>query len=118
MAKASVLFPCMMVLCLVIFAIGCVKKCVNSCCLCDCSGNEKPEINVCSDASHSSAARFEHASTVASCFKGEDFVVLTAMRMPTNRDLHTVEVSLRIQPLLLANYPKQREEGVAPPLLT
>ncbi|KOM52581.1 hypothetical protein LR48_Vigan09g124000 [Vigna angularis] len=70
MAKASVLFPCMMVLCLVIFATGivdgcnypchgpnacgnlhcdlkgCVKKCVNSCCLCDCSGNEKPQINM------------------------------------------------------------------------
>ncbi|CAJ1960359.1 unnamed protein product [Sphenostylis stenocarpa] len=62
MAKASVLFPCLIALFLIIFATGfvnacyyechspngcgnlhceipgCVKRCVNFCCLCDCHG--------------------------------------------------------------------------------
>ncbi|BAT88361.1 hypothetical protein VIGAN_05183400 [Vigna angularis var. angularis] len=70
MAKTSVLFPCMVFLFLIIFATGfvdacnypchgihdrcynlhcnhrCTKLCVSSCCLCDCRGNEKPEIKM------------------------------------------------------------------------
>ncbi|BAT88356.1 hypothetical protein VIGAN_05182600 [Vigna angularis var. angularis] len=70
MAKTPVLFPCLMVLCLVIFATGfvngcnypchdpsacvkmpcevpnCIKRCHSQCCVCQCLGNEKPEINM------------------------------------------------------------------------
>ncbi|BAT88358.1 hypothetical protein VIGAN_05183100 [Vigna angularis var. angularis] len=69
MAKSPVLFPCLMVLCLVIFATGfvngcnhrchdvtacfklrcapdCQKQCRNQCCDCFCPGNEKPEIKM------------------------------------------------------------------------
>ncbi|ESW18751.1 hypothetical protein PHAVU_006G067300 [Phaseolus vulgaris] len=60
MAKASVLFPCLIILCLVVFATGycsfpcksshacesimhcqsCAKRCVGSCCQCDCTANQ------------------------------------------------------------------------------
>ncbi|ESW18750.1 hypothetical protein PHAVU_006G067200 [Phaseolus vulgaris] len=70
MAKASVLFPCLVVLCLVIFTTGyvnagcsfpcksshacesmmhcqsCSKLCVNSCCQCDCTANQNGNQNV------------------------------------------------------------------------
>ncbi|BAT88359.1 hypothetical protein VIGAN_05183200 [Vigna angularis var. angularis] len=68
MAKTS-LFPSMMILFLIISATGfvdacdypchgrfdchnlhcnnrCLKRCINFCCLCECSGNEKPEIKM------------------------------------------------------------------------
>ncbi|KAK8468608.1 hypothetical protein PHAVU_006G067111 [Phaseolus vulgaris] len=69
MAKTSVLFPCLIVLCIVIFATGyvnagcsfpchdphicdsilhckgCVRRCVNFCCQCDCPANQNVTIS-------------------------------------------------------------------------